>query len=115
VPLVGYAIVSGIPRTETFLCPNPLHLRNPASLSFTPCQIEGERGACGGATSAAARGRAWIAHLGFSARFRATRSRCIWLWRSRSRRIGMISSKLADPFATIPSMMNKYLLGRWPV
>ena len=32
-----------------------------------------------------------------------------------SRRIGMISSKLADPFATIPSMMNRYLLGRWPM
>ena len=27
----------------------------------------------------------------------------------------MTSSRVADPLATIPIMMNRYLLGRWPV
>ncbi len=114
-PLVISPIVSGISTAGTVLCPKMPHPGDPAVLGFAPRLIEGGLGACGGAASAAARGLARIAHLGFSARFRATRSRCIWLWRSRSRRMGMISSKLAEPFATIPIMMNMYLLGRPPM
>ena len=81
-------------------------------LVVVACRFLCERGACGGATSAAERGLAGIAYLGLSARFRATRSRCILHCRSRSRRIGMTSSSVAEPFATIPIMMNRYLLGR---
>jgi hypothetical protein len=115
VPLVVLAILSGISVSEGSDCRIICKREELKGLVVVSCRFVGERSACGGATSAAARGRAWIAYLGFSARFRATRSRCILHCRSRSRRIGMISSSLADPFATIPIMMNRYLLGRWPM
>jgi site-specific recombinase XerC len=70
------------------------------------------RRACRRRTSSAARGRASIAYFGRSARFLASRSRSNWLRRSRSRRIGMISSRLADPLATRPIRLNMDLLGR---
>ena len=109
---VQITIVSGISLSDA---PARLDLRHFRFLGvlLAPCsQNVGDLGACSRKTASTRRGLAFIDYLGFSARFRATRSRCSLHCRSRSRRIGRISSSVADPFATIPIIRNRYLLGR---